>query len=285
MPDTAEECVREILRRIRDGEKVIKIPRKAGGSRISIGTHYHLEPEMFLQISGYTDFTFPGTSVRLMPGELCMVPAKVGHLEKAGHCGGKLFHNLVVIQRDLRTCVHIANASNGRPHVFKGAIFDGSPLNSRRLQSHMTDICTLSEESAAFADSELARSMITTILLLLLDVMKKKAEHGEESVRISACKALVAGLISDQRLNVKKIASEIKCSADYLSHRFHAETGMRLTEYINRQRIEMSKRLLESSGLSIKEIAWACGYSDQAYLTRVFSSINGVSPRAYRKKM
>jgi AraC-like DNA-binding protein len=95
----------------------------------------------------------------------------------------------------------------------------------------------------------------------------------------------VAGSITDPALNVKKIAALIKCSPDYLSHAFHLETGMKLTEYINQQRTDMAKGLLESSLLSVKEIAWACGYSDPGYLTRVFKRRLGVSPREYRKKL
>ncbi|MFA6292757.1 MAG: helix-turn-helix transcriptional regulator, partial [Victivallales bacterium] len=107
----------------------------------------------------------------------------------------------------------------------------------------------------------------------------------DEGGRAALCRTIVAGSMTDPSLNVKKIAELIKCSPDYLSHAFHLETGMKLTEYINQQRTEMAKELIKSSLLSVKEIAWACGYSDPGYLTRVFRRRVGVSPRSYRKKV
>jgi AraC family transcriptional regulator of arabinose operon len=41
-------------------------------------------------------------------------------------------------------------------------------------------------------------------------------------------------------------------------------------------------RLLEDTGLSIKEISSKLGYDDQFYFSRVFKSINGIAPSDYR---
>ncbi len=283
MPDTSEEFIEKLLLKLRSGEDVLKIPSREKGDMISKGMHFHLEPEMFIQISGYTDFTFPSGHFKLMPGEICLVPPKVGHSEKAFPCSGFPFYNLVVMMRGANTFMHIANSAKNRPHTLKGGSYE-TAVNTSRLIRYMEDVCDLSDARDGTAQSELTASILQAILYLLLDIIRNK-EKIDEGGRASMCRTIVAGSIGDPTMNVRKIAGILKCSPDYLSHRFHVETGMKLTEYINQQRTEMAKGLLESSLLNIKEIAWACGYTDPGYLTRVFRRTQGVSPRAYRKKI
>lgn len=56
------------------------------------------------------------------------------------------------------------------------------------------------------------------------------------------------------------------------------------TEYLIRRRIDASMRLLKESGMSITEIAAACGFSDAGYFGRVFRRVAGCTPGQYRKQ-
>lgn len=282
MPETALEFIEKILSRLKAGKATLKIPGRGSGDRISKGMHFHLEPEMFIQISGYTEFIFPKDRFKLMPGEICLVPPKVGHSEKAYPRDGFPFYNLVVMPRGSRTSMHIANSAKNRPMTFKGISYE-TAISTSRLIRYMEDLCDLEAENTDAGPDELSMSILQSVILLLLHVI---CNHGrvDEGGRAALCRTIVAGSITDPSLNVKKIAALIKCSPDYLSHAFHIETGMKLTEYINQQRTDMAKELLESSLLSVKEIAWACGYTDPGYLTRVFRKRLGISPRTYRKK-
>lgn len=281
MPETGVEFLEKILIMIKDGKDVLKIPRRDEGDKICKGMHFHLEPEMFIQISGYTDFTFPKDRFRLMPGEACVVPPKVGHSEKASPFNGFPFFNLVVMPRGVRTFMHVANSAKGLPRTFKVSTYEAA-VNTSRITRYLEDLCDIVRESPESIN--LSASILESAIHLLLYVISNTGKN-EDIGKISHCKTIVTGLIADSSLNVKKIASLMKCSPDYLSHRFHLETGMKLTEYINHQRTEMAKELLKSSMLSIKEIAWACGYTDPGYLSRVFHKGQGVSPRGYRKRI
>jgi AraC-like DNA-binding protein len=81
---------------------------------------------------------------------------------------------------------------------------------------------------------------------------------------------------------VQHIAEQLGCSPDYLSHLFHTETKERLTHYIQRIRIEGAILALESTTLTISEIAYASGFADPAYFTRVFKQHKSVTPQEYR---
>jgi AraC-like DNA-binding protein len=84
---------------------------------------------------------------------------------------------------------------------------------------------------------------------------------------------------------VQHIAELLGCSADYLSHLFHVETKERLTHYIQRIRIEGAILALETTSLNISEIAYAGGFADPAYFTRIFKQHKGFTPQEYRAQI
>ncbi len=79
-----------------------------------------------------------------------------------------------------------------------------------------------------------------------------------------------------------EIAASVGVSEDYLSRVFLQELNLPLWDYINRYRIYHAQRLLRLSAASIQSIARQVGFKDQAYFSRVFHSLTGVSPSTYR---
>ena len=47
--------------------------------------------------------------------------------------------------------------------------------------------------------------------------------------------------------------------------------------------MERAHELLANSPMRIKEIAFASGFEDAAYFTRIFQKTMGISPRQYRE--
>ena len=60
-------------------------------------------------------------------------------------------------------------------------------------------------------------------------------------------------------------------------------TGMSVIRYVNRLRVEASKRLLIGSKLRVNEIAYQVGFESPKYFYRVFKAAAGASPAAFRK--
>lgn len=69
----------------------------------------------------------------------------------------------------------------------------------------------------------------------------------------------------------------------YLGQLFRSETGMTFHEYLNKTRIEKARDLIESSDLSILDIAYDCGFGSVSYFNRVFKSSFGITPMEYRR--
>lgn len=88
-----------------------------------------------------------------------------------------------------------------------------------------------------------------------------------------------------EELSLSLLASEMNLNASYLSSLFSRETGMKLTEYINRRRIEASLAYMNDPEISIKEILPEVGIYDLNYFTRLFRRYVGMSPTEYRKRL
>ena len=88
---------------------------------------------------------------------------------------------------------------------------------------------------------------------------------------------------SDSNLCLISISEHVGLSSVYFSQLFHAETGVRLSEYINTVRIEKAKEMLRNSTLKIYEIAYKTGYNNPKYFNYVFKKQAGLSPNEYRQ--
>lgn len=86
-------------------------------------------------------------------------------------------------------------------------------------------------------------------------------------------------------LSLESIAEELHISKNYLSRIFKDVTGLTVHEYINIQRIKKSQNLLETSQLSILDIAQRSGYNSVSYFERVFKKYTETTPIKYQKRL
>lgn len=86
-------------------------------------------------------------------------------------------------------------------------------------------------------------------------------------------------------ITVKKIASKIGLSPDYLTRLFKKELGVNIITYINQKRIYTSLNLLKTTNLSIEEIADLIGLNNTSYFYTLFKKQIGMSPKKYRTSL
>lgn len=87
-----------------------------------------------------------------------------------------------------------------------------------------------------------------------------------------------------ESLSIRAISRFSGLSPSYLSFLFKRETGITITHYIDRYRLNYAKDLLKITSQSVKEISALIGYSDQNYFSRIFKKHEGISPIEYRTK-
>ena len=85
-------------------------------------------------------------------------------------------------------------------------------------------------------------------------------------------------------LSLGEFAQSVNLSVWRLCHIFKSDVGMPPIRYLRLLRMERAKDLLESSFLSVKEIAYQVGLNDESHFVRDFKSTYGYSPALYRTR-
>ncbi|MDR1636993.1 MAG: AraC family transcriptional regulator [Treponema sp.] len=70
-------------------------------------------------------------------------------------------------------------------------------------------------------------------------------------------------------------------SPAYLSRLFSEHCKTSFIDYVTELRIENAEKLLRESKMTIKEVAFAAGYQDPNYFSKIFRKVTGLSPLAY----
>ncbi len=83
---------------------------------------------------------------------------------------------------------------------------------------------------------------------------------------------------------IDEVTRDLPASRRNIVRRFKQITGVPPIEYLQNIRIEMAKRKLEQSDLSISEIISETGYADPKSFRKVFTKLVGIKPLEYREK-
>lgn len=87
----------------------------------------------------------------------------------------------------------------------------------------------------------------------------------------------------DQPLTLAAIAAQAATSSRTLSRRFIAQVGVTPMQWLHAARLRRAQRLLESSRLSIEQIAAASGFASTSTLRECFQKNLSTSPNRYRR--
>ncbi|REJ78586.1 MAG: AraC family transcriptional regulator [Acidobacteria bacterium] len=81
------------------------------------------------------------------------------------------------------------------------------------------------------------------------------------------------------------LAAEVGLHPVHLATAFRKFQNLTVGEYLKRKRINYSMQLLSENELSLSEIAFDSGFSDQGHFTRVFKAVTGITPGAFRNSL
>ncbi|SNX65643.1 AraC family transcriptional regulator with amidase-like domain [Streptomyces sp. TLI_55] len=87
----------------------------------------------------------------------------------------------------------------------------------------------------------------------------------------------------DEPLALTDLAAHARMSLRTFARRFHDEVGVSPGRWLIQQRVARARHLLESSDLSVDQIAGAVGFATGASLRQHLHAAIGVSPQAYRR--
>jgi AraC family transcriptional regulator of arabinose operon len=83
----------------------------------------------------------------------------------------------------------------------------------------------------------------------------------------------------DRPLGVQELARKCNLSPSRFAHLFREQMDMTPLQFVERQRIERARELLEHAGYTIATIARQVGFDSAFYFSRRFKHVTGMSPR------
>lgn len=274
-----------------DGQLRIAHPIRHGGYERIIDAPFHTWPEIFVQLTGRGRFICNDQTLYTRPGEVMLIPPGTPHHERltsdevARPNPGR---QLVLMCQERRVNVIIAEGDNrGKP---QGLAFISltEPSLAQQAQQLSESLSHSSPWLSVNHNQQLHSALLAHLVNAIADCLlaansdDRLRPSQPESTLVRRCHDIVTSSLSDHHLSVSLIAQRLGMSADYCSHRYASDSGETLSRYINRTRCRHAAHLLCQSDLKISAIAWACGYADAGYFARVFHTIYGIRPRAYR---
>jgi transcriptional regulator GlxA family with amidase domain len=105
------------------------------------------------------------------------------------------------------------------------------------------------------------------------------------SIKVAETLRFIDRTYADPELSLGSAASHVRTSPFHLCRLLRARTGVGFAYHVRAVRIRTARILLETTLLSVKEIAAAVGYSHTNDLDRNFVAICGVTPTMYRARI
>ena len=81
------------------------------------------------------------------------------------------------------------------------------------------------------------------------------------------------------------IAEALYMNVDYIARVFKRDTGMSISQYINRERINQAKLLIATSDMPVGDVAESVGYTNFSYFSKIFKQFENCTPREYKLRM
>jgi AraC-like DNA-binding protein len=85
-----------------------------------------------------------------------------------------------------------------------------------------------------------------------------------------------------ESINLAMLAAVAGLSMHHFAREFKQSFGVTPHHYLTQKRVERAQEMLAQTDLSLSEIAYAAGFSDQSHLARHFRHILGTTPREFR---
>lgn len=85
----------------------------------------------------------------------------------------------------------------------------------------------------------------------------------------------------NEKFTLEQLGKKFGLSAGYICSLFAKNFNTTLTCFVTETRMNHAAALIKTSNLSLKQVAYECGYKDYFYFNKVFKSYYGMAPSQY----
>jgi AraC-like DNA-binding protein len=195
------------------------------------------------------------------------MPVVIGERHVATLMSGQVFRREPT-ERDFLIVLKVLGNGQGPDWVKKArkAYFETPVVNAERFQA----IMQLLEVFAQYLTDFAGRQAI--------------ASTAEEPTAVASAKQFVQSHV-EESISLAQVVEHVHVSRFYFCKLFKKATGMTLTEYVTRVRVEKAKLLLVDQSLRISEVVFAAGFGSIPRFNYVFRRYAGMAPTEYRANL
>jgi transcriptional regulator GlxA family with amidase domain len=141
-------------------------------------------------------------------------------------------------------------------------------------------------------EEDFGRELALTVARLLVLFLRRPGGQSQFSVQLAAQLAErnglreVQGWIADHPdgdCSVEALARRARMSPRNFARVFRREIGVTPAAYVEAQRVEAARRLLETTARNVADVAEACGFARVETMHRAFRRVLRVAPGQYRR--
>ena len=239
--------------------------------------HTHPHYEIYYLARGDRNYYINNEKYRITSGDMALIPPGVRH-----RAAGKISECFHVYFDDHLLPPKVAEAAQ---NCFNSFVLRVPPIKRSETEKILSDMCREYGKHSEILSEQLLISLLCTFIINLCRLAESNDAYGRTPDFISKSMTDIADYID--RHYADDITSKSLSELFFLSHahfcrKFKETIGFSPAEYINGVRVNEAAKLLNSSDLSMTEIAAETGFSNSNYFGGVFKKYMGVSPREYR---
>ncbi len=178
--------------------------------------------------------------------------------------------------RVAKTVVNSLGLSKDNP------VFSCNPESGEKLKNFVLEM--LKKNDFMLSDIYYRWGLFFQFTSILAEAQKEFMPKADVNTYVSHMMNYINHHI-EENISVLDVADYVKLARSYATTIFTKQVGMSPKSYIQNCRLTKARALLESSTLTIAEIAYSCGYAKSESLIKAFSKRYDISPGDYRKKL
>lgn len=244
----------------------------------TLAVHRHARLHQVLLIErGGGEATLDGRVVPLKPMQIVNVP--IGHVHGFRFLPGTQGWVLTIAAEILDEALLVAEGLRGV--LSRSAVVRGTP----QIRATMKQI--FAEHAARdFGRAHVLRALSAAMIGLVARALTSES-GGSGSAESNLFRRFEALLEQHhlERWSVADYAKSLAITPTHLNRITRAATGDTASHLILNRLIREARRNLVYTNLPVSTIAYALGFEDPAYFSRVYAAATGLSPRAFRAQL
>ncbi|MDD6240136.1 MAG: AraC family transcriptional regulator [Eubacteriales bacterium] len=249
--------------------------------------HWHDKLELIQVKSGEMHCSVNGSDFLLKKGDICIINEEQIHRIYSNEEEDCLANTLTISPAMLQNITELYNklilpviSDSDFTHIRK----NGRNSHARMISDLMEEMMGLAKDQPTGYELQ-ALACVAMILRQVYLVYKEEPLRSEQEEDLRLYKKMTSYIYEhySEQISLSDIASSADISRSKCSVLFHRYAETSPIDFLNSYRLEMAATQLLSTKETIASIAFACGFNQQSYFSRMFLREYGMTPKAYRQ--